>query len=193
MRAEAPPRLDLMLAATVALAFLILLWLGTWQVQRLLWKTALLHKIELLQAAPAKPLAMVLASRADADFVRVTLDCPSLNQTPTLKTYALSEAGQVGDRILTLCPIGAAGYDALLVDRGFAPKGTRLPADAPRLGGPVVGVLRKPTAPSTFAPKPSEVAGDWTGRDLPAMARQLKAVRPASYFLELEKPAPSAG
>jgi surfeit locus 1 family protein len=191
MRAERP--LDLKLAATVALAFLILLWLGTWQVQRLQWKTALLHKIELLQSAPAVPLAMVLASRADADFVRVTLDCPSLNQSPTLKTYALSEAGQVGDRILTLCPIAAAGYDALLVDRGFAPKGTDLPRGASPLRGPVVGVLRKPTAPSAFAPKPSELAGEWTGRDLPAMARQLKAAHPASYFLELETPTPANG
>lgn len=192
MRAERPRRLDLKLAATVSLAFLILLWLGTWQVQRLQWKTALLHKIELLQAAPAKPLAMVLASRADADFVRVTLDCPSLNQSPTLKTYALSEAGQVGDRILTLCPIAAAGYDTLLVDRGFAPNGAAL-SPATSSGAMVIGVLRKPTPPSAFAPKPSEVAGEWTGRDLPAMARQLKAANPAPYFLELETPTPANG
>lgn len=190
MSTESPRRLDLKLATTVALTFLILLWLGTWQVLRLRWKSELLHKIELLQAAPARPLATVLASRADADFVRVSLDCPSLNQTPILKTYALSEAGQVGDRILTLCPIAAAGFDALLVDRGFAPKGTSLPTAALPLKDPVVGVLRKPTPPSGFAPKPSEVAGEWTGRDLPAMARQLKASSPAPYFLELETPPP---
>ncbi|PNA17467.1 Surfeit locus 1 family protein, partial [Pseudomonas sp. MPR-R1B] len=89
---------------------LILITLGTWQVLRLQWKTELLHKIEMLQSAPAKPLAEVLNRSGDADFVRVTLNCTTLNQSPTLKTYALSEAGQVGDRILTACPIATAGY-----------------------------------------------------------------------------------
>lgn len=193
MRTEGASRLDLKLAATVALAFLILIALGTWQVLRLQWKSELLYKIELLQAAPARPLATVLASRADADFVRVSLDCPSLDQTPILKTYALNEAGQMGDRILTACKIDAASYGSILVDRGFAPKGTSLPTAALPLKGPVVGVLRKPTPPSAFAPKPSEVAGEWTGRDLPAMATELKAPNPAPYFLELEKPTPAQG
>jgi surfeit locus 1 family protein len=193
MRPEHTPRLDLKLAVTVALAFLILITLGTWQVLRLQWKTELLHKIEMLQSAPAKPLAEVLNRSGDADFVRVTLNCTTLNQSPTLKTYALSEAGQVGDRILTACPIATAGYDALLVDRGFTPKGTSPPTAALPLKGSVVGVLRKPTPPSGFAPKPTEVAGEWTGRDLPAMARQLKAANPAPYFLELETPTPASG
>jgi surfeit locus 1 family protein len=192
MRTEGASRLDLKLAATVTLAFLILIALGTWQVLRLQWKTGLLHKIELLQAAPARPLATVLASRADADYVRVSLDCPSLDQTPILKTYALNEAGQMGDRILTACKIDAAGYGSILVDRGFAPKSAALsPAASP--GASVTGVLRKPTPPSAFAPKPTEVAGEWTGRDLPAMATELRAPNPAPYFLELEKPTPAQG
>lgn len=192
MRIEGASRLDLKLAATVTLAFIILATLGTWQVLRLQWKTELLHKIELLQAAPARPLATVLASRADADFVRVAIACPALDQTPILKTYALNEAGQMGDRILTACKIDAAGYDSILVDRGFAPKSAALsPAASP--GALVTGVLRKPPPASLFAPKPSEIVGEWTGRDLPAMAKQLKAAKPAPYFLELEKPAPAQG
>jgi len=158
MRAEPPPRLDLKLAATVTLAFLILISLGTWQVLRLQWKTELLHKIELLQAAPAKPLAEGLSRGDDADFIRVQLDCPGLDQAPTLKTYALNEAGQVGDRILAACPIHVDGYGSILIDRGFAPKGVALrPAASPDAS--VIGVLRKPAPPSAFAPKPMELAG----------------------------------
>ena len=61
------------LTIAVAIAFAILIALGSWQLQRLAWKQNVLTQIEALQAAPAQPLAPVLdrvAKGNDADFMR---------------------------------------------------------------------------------------------------------------------------
>ncbi|MFN9712040.1 MAG: SURF1 family cytochrome oxidase biogenesis protein, partial [Alphaproteobacteria bacterium] len=72
-------RFPLGLTLSVAVAFAILVGLGTWQFQRLQWKELLLARIDALQAAPAQPVLPVLARIAagdNADFTRVILDCP---------------------------------------------------------------------------------------------------------------------
>lgn len=198
MTAEPARRLDLRLAATVSLTFLLLVGLGVWQVQRLAWKTEQLRRIDQLSAAPAKPLADILPRlgdpKADLNFVRVQFDCPTLEQTPALNVYAIDESGQVGDRVITACKLAReSGVASLLVDRGFTPKGAAAAPPGAPLTAPVVGVLRRPPAAGLFAPKPAQYAGEWMGRDLAAMAAELKAERPAPYFLLLERPLPASG
>ncbi len=171
------------LTLAVAVAFLILMALGTWQVQRLHWKQDLLAKIGALQSAPARPLASVLEAGGDADFTRVTASCPGLAKAPFVELYAIHK-GQAGARIVSACQVGGG---SILVDRGFVGDSVsaRPPVDpADRAPLVVIGVLRRPEAGNSFSP-PNTPSRFYT-RDLAAMAAALKAPAPAPLTLMAE-------
>ena len=176
-------------------AFVILCGLGTWQVQRLQWKTQLLERIAAAQTAPPEPLSAVLnrlADKVDVDYVRVQFTCPSLETTPTVALYAVRDDGP-GRRLITACPIETGPYRSLLVDRGY----TRNAIGGATVGkgpaGPVIGVLRKPDAPSGFTPVHQKSGDDWYTRNIAAMAAELKVSDPAPVMLMLESPTPASG
>jgi surfeit locus 1 family protein len=190
MTQESGARFSLALAVSVAVALAILCGLGSWQLQRLKWKEDLLARIAALKDAPPEPAEVVLRRIPDglsADYLRVELDCPAVETTPTIRLYAL-QGGKTGDRLITACSVDAPPYRSVLVDRGFIADG-ETPAPGKPLAVPVVGVLREGDKPGPFTPKPSQ--GRWYGRDLPAMAGALRAVYPAPLFLMLESPAPA--
>ena len=122
MTTDAPAkRFPLGLTIATAIALAILIGLGTWQLQRLAWKEALLERVAALQAAPAQPLEHVIDSvafGADRDFTRVEADCPGLGKAPYLELYSVRDVG-AGVRIISACRIPAGKYDYILVDRGF--------------------------------------------------------------------------
>ena len=186
----------LTLAVGVALA--ILIGLGVWQVQRLKWKTDLLHRIAALQAAPAQPIGPVLArlkAGADVAYSRVALSCPGVETQPTLREFSVYQ-GVAGYRLVTACPVAEAPYRSILVDRGFvAQLGDQAPREVPGqpVSAPVVGVLRS-GGERTFVTPPNKPAeNQWYWRDVPAMVSQLHAADPAPLFLMLESPSPPSG
>ncbi len=190
-------------ALAVALGVLALTSLGVWQVQRLQWKEAMLARIAALQSAPPEPLGVVLnrlgesgrAEVGEVDFVRVQTVCPTLQQTPTLRLYAVL-GGVMGRRLITACPIQMGRFRTLLVDRGFVPDETPIPAApsrAPTLEAPLIGVLRTPPQRGWLTPASDPAKNDWRARDLPAMAKALGAPNPAPVFLMLETPRPQSG
>jgi surfeit locus 1 family protein len=176
------------LTIAVAIAFVILAALGTWQLQRLAWKRDLLARIAALQAAPARPIEPVLeriAAGADADFMRVTATCRGLGSAPFLELYSIRD-GQAGSRLISACRVASGRYATVLVDRGFvgdtvSARPAVIPSDAPIT---VTGVLRKPEPGNAFSPpnRPER----WYVRDIPAMAAALKAADPAPLFLMAE-------
>ena len=189
--------IGLTLATLVALA--ILLWLGAWQVQRLKWKTDLLHRLDALQSAPAQPLAPLLAQArdgADVDYSRVSLPCPDLETRPVLRLFSVYQ-GLAGYRLIAACPLPAgAGYGSILVDRGFvAQLGDQLPHDISggAIAAPVIGVLRRGGERTFVTPQNRVGDNQWYWRDLAAMAAALHAPGPAPVFLMLESPAPTGG
>jgi surfeit locus 1 family protein len=186
-----PRRFPVGLTLATGIAFLILVGLGTWQVQRLHWKEGVLARIAALQAAPARPLGEVLAEvarGADADFTRVRATCVGLSRAPFLELFSVRE-GQAGVRLISACRVDGAPYGAILVDRGFAPDSLKArPAVAlSSLGAiEVTGVLRRPERGNLFSPpnRPSF----WYVRDVPGMAAALHAARPAPLTLMAETP-----
>ncbi len=175
--------------------FVILCGLGTWQLGRLQWKTQLLERVAAAQTAPPEPLTAVLnrlADHVDVDYVRVQLTCPSLEASPTVALYAVQDDGP-GRRLITACPIEAGPYRSLLVDRGYTRHGTGGSPGAPLRSGPVIGVLRKPDAPTLFTPPHIKPGDDWYTRNIAAMAEELKVSDPAPVMLFLESPAPTSG
>jgi surfeit locus 1 family protein len=177
------------LTIATAIALLILLALGTWQVQRLHWKQNLLARIAALQAAPAQPLDAVLdrvAKGGDADFTRVKVNCPGIATAPYVELYSLRE-GQAGSRLISACRIDSARYRTILVDRGFVidTVSARPPVDAEATAPvAVTGVLRVPEHGNSFTPP--NTPQRWFTRDAAAMAAALKAPDPAPLFLMAE-------
>ncbi len=182
-------RFPIGLTIAVAIAFAILIALGTWQVQRLAWKQELLARIDALQAAPAQPLGAVLdrvAKGSDADFTRVRVICPGLAKAPSVELYTLRD-GQAGVRLMSACRIDHTTYASVLVDRGYVADtiSARPPVDAVDTAPfELVGVLRKPEAGNRFSP--SNTPGRWYTRDVTAMAAVLKASRPAPLVIMAE-------
>lgn len=182
-------RFPIGLTIAAAIALMILLALGTWQLQRLAWKRDLLTRIEALQEAPARPLAPVLAARAagqDVDFTRVRVTCPGLATAPYVELYGLRE-GQAGARLISACPVDGAPYRTVLVDRGFVADtiSSRPPVDpADRTPVQITGVLRSPEPGNSFSPpnRPDR----WFTRDAAGMASALGAGGAAPVFLMAE-------
>lgn len=182
-------RFPVWLTIATAIALLILLALGTWQLQRLSWKQQLLERISALEAAPAQPVGAVLdrvAKGSDADFTRVRATCPGLAAAPYLELYGLRD-GKAGSRLISACRIDGATYGTILVDRGFVidTVSARPPVDAAATAPvEVVGVLRVPEPGNSFSPP--NTPSRWFTRDAAAMAAALKAPNPAPLFLMAE-------
>jgi len=177
------------LTVAVAIAFAILVGLGTWQVQRLHWKEGLLARVAALQAAPARPMGAVLdeVSRGgDADFTRVKAVCPGIAAAPFVELYAIRD-GEVGSRLVSACRTDSLRYRSVLVDRGFVADAisARPAVDAAStMPVEVIGVLRKPDHANLFSP--ANTPARWYTRDLPAMAAALKAPDAAPLTLMAE-------
>jgi surfeit locus 1 family protein len=186
---EPRARFPIGLTIATAIAFVILILLGNWQVRRLHWKEDLLARIAALQAAPARPIGPVLAALArggDVDFTRVSVTCAGLAKAPFLELYTIKEA-EAGVRLISACRLSDGPYGAVLVDRGFvADTISARPAVDAAEATPVevVGVLRKADGANLFSP--ANTPGHWYTRDTPAMAAALKAARPAPVTLFAE-------
>ena len=189
--APAPARRRVPVGMTVATAIglAILIALGVWQLQRLKWKETLLAHVFVLQHAKAQALAFPLRALArgqDVEFTRVSEVCPGLASAPYLEVYDLRD-GQVGSRLVSVCPITDDAYGSILVDRGFIPdtSSARPRVDAAdRTPVEVEGVLRKPERGNFMTPK--NRPGHWFTHEIAPMAKALGAPAPAPIVLYAE-------
>lgn len=129
----------------------ILLALGTWQVQRLHWKTALLADIAAAEAGPPRPL-----SANPAEFSKVEITGRFLHDREALLGLEVRGA-TLGARLLT--PLTAEGRRPILVDRGWVPM-DRPAASVAHPEGEVriVGYVSPPEARDSMAAR-DDVAG----------------------------------
>ncbi len=136
------------LTILTVLALGVLVFLGTWQVQRLAWKQDLLARIEAAQAAPPVPLDQALA-RTDPEFARVIATCRGLDRAPFVSLRTLVD-GEAGVRLVSVCSPDVP----ILVDRGFVPEGisARPPQDGGTMPVAVRGVLRRGEPANSFTP-----------------------------------------
>ncbi len=144
------PRRRFPIGLTVAsgVSLVILLGLGTWQMQRLAWKQDLIARLETLKTAAPKPIAEVLA-RAErgetVDWIRVAAVCeePAAPRRDHVRN-AVRE-GQIIWRVTSLCVLPAPSpYREILVDRGLVAS-ARGEVETPTVAlspiGSVIGVL----------------------------------------------------
>lgn len=154
-------------------AFILLLALGTWQVQRLQWKTALIEKLQARSEMPAVSLPPVLDDPEAFEYRRVGVEGRFLHDGE-LHLVNRSLNGNPGVHILTpLERADGAGY--VLVNRGWVPFDREDPAKRPegQISGTVrvEGILRLAKGPGWITPDNAPPTNVWFYLDPPAMAR----------------------
>ncbi len=185
------------------LAFIVLIGLGTWQVQRKAWKEGLIAQLDAQLAAPPialpSPAAWPQLDRQENEYRRVTFQATFDNSKEALVYAAPSnfrpDVSDPGYWVFT--PAQVAGGQVVMVNRGFVPDGRQDPASRPQgqIAGPVeiVGSMRWPEAQHWFTPADEPAKNLWFSADPQAIAdgKGLGAVAP--FYVEQESPVPPGG
>ncbi|HEX6959220.1 MAG TPA: SURF1 family protein [Ferrovibrio sp.] len=154
-------------------ALIVLLALGTWQVQRLFWKLDLIATVQHgLEAAPV-PLPAGVLDPAEWNYRRVVVT-GTFDNSHEFHLMAHSKRGNFGYHVLVpLKRSDAPGY--VFVDRGWIPpeKKDRSRREAGLLQGEqtVRGIAHKAWGPGLFTPDNDPARNLWLYPDLAAMAQ----------------------
>ena len=179
----APSRRRIVVALVLGLAGIaILLALGTWQVQRLHWKEAILQTIDQRMHAAPQPLADVekkFAAEGDVDYVPVTVTGTFLHEAE--RHFFATWQGQSGFDVFT--PLKLDDGRFVFVNRGIVPYDVKDPAKRPE--GQVAGIVTLTgLARNPLTEKPSGMLPDndpaknifyWKDRDAMAASAGLPA------------------
>ncbi|MFN7597545.1 MAG: SURF1 family protein [Cereibacter sp.] len=146
----------------------ILIALGSWQMQRLAWKQAI--------------LAQISARLADTPVALPVMPDPTVDKYLPVRV-AGRFTGTGIDVLASLRGVGA-GYRVIaafqtddgrriMIDRGFLPEDQR---DRPRkaTAASILGTLHWPDETDSFTPPPDTARAIWFARDVPAMAAVLQ-------------------
>lgn len=162
MRSVLPPILIGVIGAA------ILVWLGTWQVQRLAWKEGVLAEIDArISGAPID-----LPTIPDPDTQRYA-PVALTGQVGSEELYVLTSKKNVGAGYLVISPFTTEDNRRVMIDRGFIRSEARdvaRPAPLTTLRGN----LNWPDDRSSSTPE-NDVAGNiWFARDVAEMAAVLE-------------------
>lgn len=166
--------------------FILLIGLGTWQMQRRDWKTALIA--ERMAAFMAPPMAEAPKSYSPEVALRhVRLTGHYLHEHE-LYLNGQSRGDSVGWHIIT--PLLLADGSAALIDRGFVPleakEPAKRPASQPAGEVTVTGVIRAPFRPGGFTPANQPRDNLWFYPDVPAMAAAASLTNALPYLIEAD-------
>jgi surfeit locus 1 family protein len=168
---------------------LLCLGLGSWQIQRLLWKEGLIAARAAAMAAAPIPAPLSRTAAFGMEFHHVTDEGVLLNDKEIF-LGATSEGGQNGYQVLT--PLKEIGGRIVFVNRGFIP--SEVKDQAKRMAGEptgdvrVEGLLRLPPTgrPNWFLPDNRPDRNYWFWVDLPAMAAAAKLDDVAPFYIDAD-------
>lgn len=163
----------------------LLLSLGTWQVQRLHWKTALIAERAAGVAAAPVPLPRTLAVAQGLEYHHVRAEGRFVG--PDLYVHAISHDGALGFHVLTALRLDGGG--TALIDRGFVPEADKpLPQAARPEPGDVTGLLRLAQGkPSWFTPDNLPARGEWYYVDPAAMAAAAGVGAALPFYVDADR------
>ena len=187
------PRSTLKLAIWIACLLVlsgVLIALGTWQVQRLQWKVALIARVEARVHAVPQPAPgrsdWGAVNAGDHEYLHVRAAGTFLHDDET-RVYASTVLGP-GYWIIT--PLKTEDGTVVLVNRGFVPTDRR-EVSTRKSGNPdgpvtVTGLLRltEPGGTSMRSNVPAE--GRWYSRDVAAIASSHGLSDVAPYFIDAD-------
>jgi surfeit locus 1 family protein len=169
-------RRPVLIATLAALPVLgLMLFLGTWQVQRLQWKNDLIARIAASEAAPAAPLRDPPEMLAK---VRVTGRFDHAREA----LLGLEVRGPVlGAHLVT--PLLREGAAPILVDRGWVPIERSAPVARPEGEVTVEGWVHPGDRPNMFSARDDAAARRFYTFDPPAIGAALGLPQLAPYAL----------
>ena len=201
LNAPRSTRVRLAAAALMALLCAGLLALGSWQIVRLQWKTALIERVDQrVHAAPAAapaPISWSRLTREQDEYRHLSLRGHFLDDLGTLVQASTVH----GSGYWLLTPFCGEDGAIVMINRGFVPAST--PRTAGKRGAvcgsapaavEVTGLLRMSETGGGFLRDNDPRADRWYSRDVKAIAaaRGLDAVAP--YFIDQDAAAaPVAG
>jgi surfeit locus 1 family protein len=184
--------------------FIVLIGLGTWQLERKTWKEGLIAA--LAERTSAEPVPLPAPDRwsaldpMDNEFRRVTFAATIVPGREALVYAAGSNIRPdiTGVGYWVFAPAELAGGAVVAVNRGFLPEGQQDPSTHMPPAGRVdlVGALRWPEPRGWFVPNDDPTRNLWFARDHLAMARARGWGDVAPFYVELESstgPLPRAG
>ncbi|WP_395397786.1 SURF1 family protein [Novosphingobium sp. BL-8A] len=164
--------------------------LGVWQLERRVWKLALIEAVESrVHAVPASPPGLPEwggVSAAKDQYRHVVVTGRFLHDRETL----VQTATEMGTGYWVMTPLEIADGTVILVNRGFVPD--RFVAQRSRLAAPasgpvrITGLLRmsEPKGRLLRANQPSE--NRWYSRDIAAIASARRLPPTAPYFIDAD-------
>jgi surfeit locus 1 family protein len=185
------------MALLVVAAFVSLLALGTWQLQRRVWKLQLIHAVATRlhgAASPAPgPTAWPSISAQRDAYRKVSVSGVFENDKETL-VLALTDLGS-GFWVMT--PMRTSSGFTVLINRGFVPDDKRdaQSRQSGQLQGPTTlsGLLRVSEPGGGFL-RHNDPSGDrWYSRDVAAIGRARGLSNLAPYFIDADRRANPGG
>ena len=184
-------------------ALIVLLALGTWQLDRRQWKEALIDGLTRRIAMPPASLPprenWPLLAAADMEFRRFTFPAEFLpDQEALVYTTGSSLRPDVsGVGYWVFAPARLPGGSLVVVNRGFVPEG-RQDTNSRAEGAPagvieVTGAMRWPETRGLFTPSDEPGKNLWFVRDPTAMAQAKHWEPVAPFYIEQETPAAPGG
>lgn len=174
-------------AILVGLAFLMLVGLGVWQIQRMYWKVNLIHQMETRLSAPPVALPHGGIDPEEWRYRRVELD-GTFRHDQEIHLYAMDKWGQPGFLIFT--PLQRPDGSFVFVERGWVPNDHKDPVTraAGQVTGPVhiVGIVHLPWPRHMFVGRNLPEQNVWFFGDIDAMARHAGIRDYAPVFVDAD-------
>jgi len=166
-------------------ALLMMLGLGTWQLDRLAWKTALIDSFESRAAAPPVTPPATVDDPAAWQFRRVEATGRFLNDKE-LQMTGRPFKGTAGFHVVT--PFVVENGPTVLVNRGWVPSARRSPDSRPETlpEGPVSidGIVRIAGQKGYFVPDNEPQNDIWFTVEPAEMAAHLGIGPVANYYID---------
>ncbi len=192
-QAASSPRSALTLGAiglTALAAFVALMSLGVWQIERRAWKLDLIERVD--QRVHAAPVAAPgpaewpgITPQSD-EYRRVTVTGSFANDRETL----VQASTELGPGFWVLTPLRSSRGFEILINRGYVPADRRDPATraAGRPSGQVTvtGLLRMTEPGGGFLRSNDPAADRWYSRDVAAIAARRGLEQAAPYFVDAD-------
>lgn len=147
----------------------VLVYLGTWQLQRLDWKETVLAEID--ARIGDEPVVLPISPQEATDrFLPVVVEGRFLEGDIPV----LASTREVGAMFRIIAPFETVEGRVILVDRGFVLDELK---DKPRPVGEarLIGNLHWPDDKNSSTPEPDLAANVWFARDISEMANRLNA------------------
>lgn len=199
-----PPRRSwFSLLVPAVLAFIILIGLGTWQLQRKAWKEALIASLTAQLAAtptalpPAKDWAGLDPAGQEYHRVKFSAQFDYAHEALVFAAASAFRPDVSGPGYWVFTPARLADGSVVIVNRGFVPDGHQ--SEQARAAGnvahsiDVVGAMRWPDIRHWFTPNDDPAHNLWFSRDPQSIAAAKKLGPVAPFYVEQETPVPPGG